>query len=121
MGQTEVVGPVESILYLLALVATVSLVARLRLATGVERQQIKWLTYAGAVLAGSAGLYFVVSEATDVRWFGWFSHVLEMMGIVGLPVVMGIAIFRYRLHNIDLLINRTLVYAQARPCLSSCM
>ncbi len=36
---------------------------------------------------------------------------LEMMGIVGLPVVMGIAIFRYRLYNIDHLINRTLVYA----------
>jgi hypothetical protein len=102
---------VESILYLLALVATVSLVARLRLATGVERQQIKWLTYAGAVLAGSAGLYFVVSEATDVRWFGWFSHVLEMVGNVGLPVAMGIAIFRYRRYNIDHLINRTLVYA----------
>jgi hypothetical protein len=107
---TDAVNPVEIILYTLALVAMSSLVVRLRRTNGVERQQVKWFAFAVAVLAISAILAYVVSETLGLRWLAWISSVLVIVGVVGLPVAMGIAIFRYRLYNIDVLINRTLVY-----------
>src|SRR5829696_8746749 len=107
---TDVVNPVEIILYTLALVAMSSLVVRLRHTKGVERQQVKWFAYAVVVLAISSILAYVVSETLGIRWLGSISSVLVIVGVMGLPVAMGIAIFRYRLYNIDLIINRTLVY-----------
>ena len=107
---TDVVNPVETILYALALVAMASLVVRLRRSRGVERQQVKLFAYAVGVLAISAILAYVVSETMSIRWLGWISSMLVIVGVVGLPVAVGIAILRYRLYNIDLIINRTLVY-----------
>jgi hypothetical protein len=107
---TDTINPVETILYALGLIATTSLLVRLRRSKGVERQQVKWFAYAVTVLATSAILAYVVSEAMDVDWLRWVSSVLVMISVVGLPVAVGIAILRYRLYNIDLLINRTLVY-----------
>ena len=107
---TDVLNPVETIMYGLALVATISLLVRLRRSKGVERQQVKWFTYAVVVLATSALLAYVVLESIGIRWLEWVSLVPVMVGVVGLPVAVGIAILRYRLYNIDLLINRTLVY-----------
>jgi hypothetical protein len=107
---TNVVNPVETNLYALALVAMSSLVVRLRRSKGVERQQVKWFAYAVVVLAISAILAYVVFEPIGVRWLGWISSVLVTVGVVGLPVAVGTAILRYRLYNIDVLINRTLVY-----------
>jgi hypothetical protein len=107
---TDVVNPVETILYTLALVAMSSLVVRLGRSKGVERQQVKWFAYAVVVLAISAILAYVVSETLGIRWLGWIGSVLVIVGVVGLPVAVGIAILRYRLYEIDLLINRTLVY-----------
>jgi hypothetical protein len=107
---TDVLNPVETIMYALALVATISLLVRLRRSKGVERQQVKWFTYAVVVLATSAILAYVVLESIGIRWLEVISLVLVMVGVVGLPVAVGIAILRYRLYNIDLLINRTLVY-----------
>jgi hypothetical protein len=107
---TDVVNPVETILYALALVAMSSLVVRLGRSRGVERQQVKWFAYAVGVLAISAILAYVVSETMGIRWLGWISSMLVIVGVVGLPVAVGIAILRYRLYNIDLIINRTLVY-----------
>jgi hypothetical protein len=108
---TGTINAVETILYALGLIAAASLLARLRRAKGVERQQVKWFTYAVAVLATSATLAYVVPESTGVGWLGWISSVLAIASLVGLPAAMGIAILRYGLYEIDLLINRTLVYA----------
>ena len=52
----------------------------------------------------------MVSEAKDVDWLGWISSILVIASLVGLPVAMSIAILHYRLFNIDVLINGTLVY-----------
>jgi hypothetical protein len=43
-------------------------------------------------------------------WLGWLGHALVLVGLAGIPIAMGIAITRYRLYEIDALINRTLVY-----------
>jgi hypothetical protein len=76
----------------------------------VEREQLEWFTYAAVVLVGGAVLAFTVSEATGVSWLGEIGFVLFMVGVVGLPMAIGIAVLRYRLYNIDQIINRTLVY-----------
>jgi hypothetical protein len=76
----------------------------------VERQQLKWFTYATVVLVGGAVLDFTISEATGLRWLGEIGFVLTMVGLAGLPIAIGIAVLRYRLYNIDRIINRTLVY-----------
>src|SRR5918911_520686 len=107
---TDFLNPVETLQYTLALVAVASLLVRLRRSKGVERQQIKWFAYAVSVLAISAILAYVVSEAMSFRRLELISSVMAMISVVGLPVAVGIAILRYHLYNIDLLINRTLVY-----------
>jgi hypothetical protein len=101
----------EALLYALGLVAVASVLMRLRRSRGEERQQIKWFAYAGVLLAISTIITYVLSEATSLWWVGWVVFVPAMIGIAGLPVGVGIAILRYRLYEIDILINRTLVYS----------
>jgi hypothetical protein len=88
-----------------------SLVVRFRRAGGQERQQLKWLTYAGVVFV----IIFVSSlfvprplRASEI----WpvASLVLLVTVYPSIPVAVGVAIMRHRLYDIDLLINRTLVY-----------
>jgi hypothetical protein len=115
---TGTINPAETILYALGLIAAASLLARLRRTKGVERQQVKWFAYAVAVLATSATLAYVVPESTGVGWLGWISSVWVIASLVCLPVTMGIAILRYHLYNIDLIINRTLVYGSLTALLA---
>ena len=110
VGTNSAVGPVESVLYGLGILAAASLFTRMRRARGVERQQLKWFAYATVVLVGGVVFAFTISEATGLRWVGEAGYALTMVGLVGLPVAVGIAILRYNLYNIDLIINRTLVY-----------
>jgi hypothetical protein len=76
----------------------------------VERQQIKWFTYATVVLVSGVVLDFTVSEATGLHWLGEIGFVLTIVGLAGLPIAIGIAVMSYRLYNIDRIINHTLVY-----------
>ena len=110
IGTNSAVGPVESLLYALGIPAAASLFTRMRRAKGVERQQLKWFAYATVVLVGGVVLAFTISEATSARWLGEIGYLLTMVGLAGLPMAVGIAVLRYHLYNIDLLINRTLVY-----------
>lgn len=89
----------------LGLIAPLALAVRFRRSRGIERQQLKWLTYAaaltfGLMLIGSLplGPLNTVVVATSV------------FGIGLLPVAIGIAVTRYHLYDIDVLINRTVVY-----------
>jgi hypothetical protein len=82
----------------------VSLVLRFRTVRGVERQQLKWFAY-GASLAV---IFLVGTFATS--WSVGLLVLLALASLAALPLFLGIAILRYRLYEIDVLINRTLVY-----------
>jgi hypothetical protein len=96
-------------------VATVvALLARLRSARGLERQQLKWLSYAGA-LAVAGLLLRLLPQAVGVVGsvpgpLGLAATVLTAGGVLGIPVAVGVAILRHRLYDIDRIINRTVVY-----------
>jgi hypothetical protein len=51
-----------------------------------------------------------IYPAVGVTWVWWVGLILTAVGVVSSPIAMGVAIFRYRLYEIDTLINRTLVY-----------
>jgi hypothetical protein len=105
-------NPMQLLVLFLGLVAAVSVVVGRRGARGVERQQIKWLLYAAPIwFFGSAFkiavFYFGLVEEP---WGLWVGYLLVAIGGLGGPIAIGIAILRYRLYEIDTLINRTLVY-----------
>jgi hypothetical protein len=83
-----------------------SLIVRFRRATGEERAQIKWLALAGALVA----VIFPIALALYDVWGEGVSNVAIMLSVLALPVAAGVAILRYRLYDIDVVINRTLVY-----------
>jgi hypothetical protein len=101
---------VQALMLTLLLVAATSLLVRLRRARGVEQQQIKWFAYAVVVASSGSILTYVVPVAIGAPWLELVSYVPFVVGVVSVPISMGIAILRYRLYDIDLLINRTLVY-----------
>jgi hypothetical protein len=90
--------------------AAASVVVRFRRSRGVERLQMEWFVYVTVVLVGGSVLTSVIGVATGLGWLEQFSFVLSMVALVGLPIAVGIAILRYRLYDIDIIINRTLVY-----------
>ncbi|MEO6578655.1 MAG: hypothetical protein ABIO99_07145 [Candidatus Limnocylindria bacterium] len=84
-------------------VGSVSMLVRLRRSRGVERQQLKWI-------AGAAAL-FAASALTAYPIFGDVLGQIITLGAFGsIPIAAGIAILRYRLYDIDVIIRRTLVY-----------
>jgi hypothetical protein len=86
------------------LAAAASLILRFRRSRGEERQQLKWVTAAAAVLV----LTFVLPTELVVGDQGGFVVVLLGLGLV--EVAVAVAMLRYRLYDIDLVINRALVY-----------
>ena len=89
------------LLVLSAVLALASLVIRFRRSRGEERQQLKWFTYACALLPLAALGDFLPGPVGDLLFAAL---------VLLLPVATGIAILRHRLYDIDRLINRTLVY-----------
>ncbi len=88
------------------LVAALAMILRLRRSRGVERQQLKWLAAAAAVLplASVSGVVLYYLGYHSIAGF------LAVFSIVPIFLAAGYAILRYRLYDIDLIINRTLVY-----------
>lgn len=94
------------------LVPVAALIARFRRAQGDERQQVKWVLYAVAVLV-AAIVAVNLWPALDPSFVG---TVMFLVGSLAIPVAVGVAILRYRLYDIDLVMNRTLVYGALTAC-----
>jgi len=93
------------------LAAGTSIFVRWHRASGQERQQLKWLTYM-LIVTLVTGLFALASSYLPVSpYIPVLFGVVALAGVaIGIPVSIGIAILRHRLYNIDILINRTLVY-----------
>ena len=126
-----VVARVGDVLTAFAFVlAAASLVVRFRRSRGVERQQLKWFAYVGLVAA--AGLVVAMAqvlfglqpdEEGAAGWLevagavGWFTALVAI--VLGIPIATGMAILRHRLYDIDVVINRTLVYGALTATLAA--
>ena len=110
---------VQALLGGLGLVATASLFVRLRSATGVEHLQLRWFTYATMMLASGVVLAYTVYEIVDIPWISWVGFVLVIAGLISVPIAVGIAVMHYRLYDIDVVINRTLVYGSLTALLAA--
>jgi hypothetical protein len=109
-------GPIEALadtianvgimtLFLAILLSAASLLLRFRRARGLQRQQLKWLAYGGGFLAA----YIVLDMISQVPP-GLVDALIEAFTFGTLYLGVGMAVLRYRLYDIDRLINRTLVY-----------
>jgi MFS family permease len=102
----EVVGIAGAVVVAGSMIASaVSLLVRMRRAGDRERQQIKWLAYGGAVMVGTIFVGGVISI-----WSTYVSIAIIAIALLGLPILTGVAIVKHRLYDVDLVINRTLVY-----------
>ncbi|MDQ5831611.1 MAG: hypothetical protein M3550_00950, partial [Actinomycetota bacterium] len=112
-GLEDAIAVMQSVAFgaltLSLLAAAVSLVIRFRRSRGIERQQLKWFTTASAFLA--------LAIVSGPIWWGLFPGVgnvvwpvLFASSLSAIPIAMGIAILKYRLYDIDVVINKTLVF-----------
>jgi hypothetical protein len=114
----QAVGLIPNILALLTLsVGSVACAlapfVRRRRAEPIQRQQLKWLALVagGSGLAGATGFLLATSDNSTATIVGGLLLLVALVGVaVGIPVAVGLAILRYRLYDIDRIINRTLVY-----------
>jgi signal transduction histidine kinase len=94
--------------------SAVALVRRYRRSAGAERQQMKWLAYAAAIAAITYAGVMVASilkgsAAQDPGWLvAWQNLSLATLALI--PIAIGIAVLKYRLYDIDVVINKTIVF-----------
>jgi signal transduction histidine kinase len=98
-------------LLLVALVAApVSLVLRYRRAEGEERQQLKWLAWSAALI-WIGWLVLEVTYTAGDESTSWPGQIPFVVGFLSLPIMVGVAILKYRLYEIDVVIKKTVVFA----------
>jgi hypothetical protein len=103
--------------------SAVSLVLRFRRSTGVVREQIKWIAFAasfmGLLYLGIMGTGLIIllisspqtpNDLGSQSWLGVLLENVMVLSFAGVPVAIGFAVLKYRLYEIDIIINRTLVY-----------
>jgi hypothetical protein len=119
VGVTNIITP---LLPLCILASAVSMVLRYRRSRDEVREQIKWIAFAASFVglayltAMFIGLIFTLALSGDggslpsPPW--WFDLLFSVavLGFAGVPVAIGFAVLKYRLYDIDIIINRTLVY-----------
>ena len=100
-----------SVVYLIPVAAVL---ARFRTTRGNERQQLKWFAYASSI-----SMLFFGTGGALFPYLGGFGPVVAMVSIDLIPISVAIAILRYRLYDIDLLIKRTLVYGATTAAIAA--
>jgi hypothetical protein len=102
----------------LAMACAVALFVRYRRANETEREQIKWLLYACAMflVVYVGGFPSALGGTSSLGGYIW--GVFFGLSVIALPTAIGIAILRYRLYDIDVVINRTLVYGSLTAALA---
>jgi hypothetical protein len=103
-------------LFFTILFGAAAIVVRFRRATGEERLQLKWFASAGALFALACIAYIVPFSPLPSDTAG---QALILLAFAGIPVAAGVAILRYRLYDIDVVINRTLVYGGVTATLAA--
>jgi signal transduction histidine kinase len=100
-----------------AFLSFASMIVRFRRAGGEERQQIRWLAVVGIVAAIAFALGLVagiISEQTHSRTLEFFSSVMLVILVaavaLGIPITAGVAILRYRLYDLDIVVKKTVVF-----------
>jgi fumarate reductase subunit C len=114
------------LLPLCMLASALSLVLRFRRSRGEERQQIKWIAFAASVVVIVYLIAMVASLLSAAEtWFAgsspaWLSLLQSaaLLSLTAVPIAVGFAVLRYRLYDIDLLINRALVYGSLTATLA---
>ena len=103
----DFLGPFAFVVYFALLFGSASsLVVRFRRSGSVERQQIKWLALATLVIP----IWFLTNAPVEAATRTLFVVMDTLVVSALIPIATGVAIFRYRLYDIDIIINRTLVY-----------
>jgi hypothetical protein len=113
------------LLPLCILASVASLVLRFLRSSGEERAQIKWLAFAASILGLGLSSFVILGFITvedptagaDPLWVNLLEDAVTM-SFAGVPVAVGVAILRYRLYEIDLIINRALVYGSLTATLA---
>ncbi|HEX9313677.1 MAG TPA: histidine kinase [Actinomycetota bacterium] len=113
---SPIVSITSVVVFLSAILAVVALVLRYRRSRQEERQQIRWLLYvastivAFAVVAIVAGLIVGSSFGSSIWSTILFLIIFTLIGI-GFPAAMGVAVLKYRLYDLDLVVQKTVLYA----------
>src|SRR5919112_1643138 len=120
----NVVGAIGLLLPLCMLASVLSLLVRY-LRSGKEvREQIKWLAFAATVVALGvflevvAGTFFASDAAGIADLLGNLLEDAIPMSFAGIPIAIGFAVLKYRLYDIDVIINRALVYGSVSAMLA---
>ncbi len=128
-GADWLVGGAYALLPLLPLcmlASALSLVMRYRRSGGEQRQQIKWMAFAASVVVVLYAIAMLVSfvfpeeswtTAGTVWWLNLLTYAV-LLSFTLVPIAVGVAVLKYRLYDIDVLINRTLVYGSLTAMLA---
>ncbi len=109
---SAILGPVvDPLLMLIVVLSLVGLLVRYRRSAGEVRQQIKWVLFVAAVGIVPLILVSFARQVLGFTGFERFDTIQLMFFTIGLPVAIGVAIFKYRLYDIDRIISRTAAYA----------
>ena len=100
----------QPLLLVLVVIGALALFDRVRHANADERQQLKWFGYAGALVLAAFLIEAAARALPSVASLRLASDAVALLALTALPAAVGIAILRYGLYDIDLIINRTLVY-----------
>jgi signal transduction histidine kinase len=114
-GSSALALALTTAIALLGLVAALDMLGRFRRATGDERQQLKWFAFLAGWGPVLVLVWITVSVLAPDRVF-WLDAIFPFF-LVSIPVAIGMSVLKYRLYDVDVVINRTLVYGALSACI----